>query len=59
MNGPARCSGLEVMRYDASSLGRELGDDFILMEQVPHTHMTPWGSEQQFMFFRYIYRPAR
>jgi SAM-dependent methyltransferase len=58
MNGPQRCSGLEVVRYDSSRLGRELGQEFELLEEMAHVHTTPWGAEQQFTFFRYRYRPA-
>ena len=49
-DGPERCSGLPVARYDAQSLGRALGDAFELVETLPHQHRTPWGSEQRFQF---------
>lgn len=58
LDGPSRCSGLEVMRYDASTLGRELGAEFLLQEEVAETHVTPWGAMQRFVYFRYIYQPA-
>jgi len=48
-DGPTRCSGLEVMRYDAESLARELGPDFTLEDQLRITHRTPSGSEQKFV----------
>jgi 2-polyprenyl-3-methyl-5-hydroxy-6-metoxy-1,4-benzoquinol methylase len=47
--GPERCSGLPVARYDAESLGWVLGDAFELIE-TRRQHMTPWGSEQRFQF---------
>ena len=31
LNGPERCSGLPVVRYDAESLGQTLGDGFALV----------------------------
>jgi SAM-dependent methyltransferase len=49
-DGPERCSGLPVVRYDAESLGWVLGDAFELIETRRHQHMTPWGSEQRFQF---------
>jgi ubiquinone/menaquinone biosynthesis C-methylase UbiE len=49
-DGPERCSGLPVVRYDAESLGRALGCAFELVETCRHEHLTPAGSEQRFQF---------
>ena len=49
-DGPERCSGLPVMRYDAESLGRALGREFRLLQTRRHEHATPWGSRQVFQF---------
>jgi hypothetical protein len=49
-DGPERCSGLPVIRYDAASLGEVLGDNFILVETRRHDHHTPMGSTQRFQF---------
>ena len=49
-DGPERCSGLCVMRYDAETLGRTLGQEFDLIETRRHSHTTPWGSTQSFQF---------
>lgn len=48
--GPERCSGLPVIRYDAASLSAELGDAFDLVEARVEIHRTPSGSEQQFLY---------
>jgi trans-aconitate methyltransferase len=58
-DGPERCSGLPVVRYDAESLGRALGDAFELVETRRHEHMTPWGSEQRFQFSVFRRAPGR
>lgn len=50
--GPVRCSGLDIVQYDAAKLTAELGPDFRLEEQRAETHLTPAGKEQQFGFFR-------
>jgi SAM-dependent methyltransferase len=50
LDGPERCSGLPVMRYDAASLAEMLGEDFVLVEARGHRHTTPWRSMQQFQF---------
>jgi trans-aconitate methyltransferase len=49
-DGPEKCSGLPVMRYDAESLGRTLGGAFKLVEARREAHVTPWNSVQQFQF---------
>jgi trans-aconitate methyltransferase len=49
-DGPERCSGLPVMRYDAESLGLALGGTFELIETRRDEHLTPWGSKQRFQF---------
>jgi SAM-dependent methyltransferase len=50
LDGPERCSGLPVIRYDAASLGKVLGDTFTLVETRPHDHHTPMGGTQRFQF---------
>ena len=50
LDGPERCSGLPVVRYDATSLGHALGSDFDLIETRRHDHATPMGSTQRFQF---------
>ncbi len=49
-DGPARCSGLEVMRYSPDSLHSEFGQDFELVDSANETHHTPFGAEQKFMY---------
>ena len=49
-DGPERCSGLPVMRYDAESLGRALGPAFKLVHTERHEHATPWDARQVFQF---------
>jgi 2-polyprenyl-3-methyl-5-hydroxy-6-metoxy-1,4-benzoquinol methylase len=50
LDGPERCSGLPVVRYDAASLGKVLGEVFNLVETRRHDHHTPIGSIQRFQF---------
>jgi ubiquinone/menaquinone biosynthesis C-methylase UbiE len=50
LEGPERCSGLSVMRYDAGMLGAILGTDFRLIDSRRHDHATPWGVVQRFQF---------
>jgi 2-polyprenyl-3-methyl-5-hydroxy-6-metoxy-1,4-benzoquinol methylase len=50
LDGPERCSGLPVVRYDAASLGEVLGDAFSLIETKRHDHRTPMGTMQRFQF---------
>jgi ubiquinone/menaquinone biosynthesis C-methylase UbiE len=48
--GPAKCSGLEVMRYDAESLHGEFGGQFRLVKSSKELHQTPFGTTQQFLY---------
>lgn len=48
--GPTKCSGLEVMRYDAESLHNEFGGQFRLVENSKELHQTPFGTTQQFLY---------
>jgi 2-polyprenyl-3-methyl-5-hydroxy-6-metoxy-1,4-benzoquinol methylase len=48
--GPTKCSGLEVMRYDAESLHGEFGGRFRLVESSKELHQTPLGTTQQFLY---------
>ena len=50
IDGPEKCSGLPVKRYDAPSLAKELGECFELMDARRHDHSTPWNSAQHFQF---------
>jgi 2-polyprenyl-3-methyl-5-hydroxy-6-metoxy-1,4-benzoquinol methylase len=48
--GPAKCSGLDVVRYDADSLHGEFGAHFRLIESATELHQTPFGTNQQFLY---------
>lgn len=50
VDGPERCSGLPVVRYDADGLARVLGPAFALVDTRPHRHTTPSGAIQSFRF---------
>jgi 2-polyprenyl-3-methyl-5-hydroxy-6-metoxy-1,4-benzoquinol methylase len=48
--GPARCSGLGVVRYDAESLHREFGVHFRMLGSSRELHRTPLGTIQHFLY---------
>ncbi len=52
-DGPERCSGLPVARYSPETLRLGLGDEFRLVESVPHVHHTPRGTAQSFQYSRF------
>ena len=48
--GPTKCSGLDVVRYDADSLHDEFGGRFRLVDSSKELHNTPFGTTQQFLY---------
>ena len=50
LEGPVKCSGLEVVRYDAESLHAEFGARFRLIKSSKELHQTPFGTTQQFLY---------
>lgn len=48
--GPTKCSGLEVVRYDANGLHEEFGARFELEQSEIEVHRTPFGTTQQFLY---------
>ncbi|PLP57277.1 SAM-dependent methyltransferase [Mesorhizobium loti] len=49
-DGPEKCSGLTVQRYDAQSLSAALGAGFRPIDGRLYDHVTPWGATQHFHF---------
>jgi 2-polyprenyl-3-methyl-5-hydroxy-6-metoxy-1,4-benzoquinol methylase len=50
LDGPEKCSGLEVRRYDGNALAAEVGPQFRLLKSVPELHRTPWNALQSFQY---------
>ncbi len=53
IGGPQKCSGLDIVQYDAEKLSAELGEGYSLMEEAHELHITPAHKEQKFAYFRY------
>ena len=53
LDGPERCSGLPVVRYDAAAISKILGPSFDLLQSRIHAHQTPTGAIQRFQFNRF------
>lgn len=49
-DGPEKCSGLPVMRYQPETLHAEFGETFLLVEHEKEAHQTPFGTVQQFVY---------
>jgi trans-aconitate methyltransferase len=49
-DGPAQCSGLDVMRWSSEALAHAVGDTFVPIASVHENHQTPWGKPQAFTF---------
>lgn len=49
-DGPERCSGMPVRRYEPELLAAECGDAFLLADSRRHLHHTPAGIPQSFQY---------
>jgi len=54
IGGPKKCSGLDIVQYDATGLSNELGREFLLLEEEQENHLTPDGRLQRFGYYRFI-----
>ena len=57
LDGPSKCSGLDVCRYDSARLTGELGQQFKLLREISHTHVSPAGKQQHFIFCLFEHSP--
>lgn len=55
LDGPSRCSGLDIVQYDAEKLTTELGAGFELEDTGYEVHFTPAGHQQKFAYFLFKY----
>ena len=51
VNGPDRCSGLPVVRYDDQKMNKVLPSELLLTESVIRNHFTPGGIKQEYCYF--------
>ena len=49
-NGPSKCSGLEIKQYSESDLENQLTKGFNKIKCVTENHITPFNTEQNFLF---------
>ena len=50
INGPKKCSGLDVSQYSEQSLNQIFKSDFNLLESFYIDHQTPFDTTQNFLF---------
>lgn len=56
IDGPSKCSGLDIVQYDEHTLVAVLGNGFQLMESGFENHFTPAGKQQKFAYFRFVFK---
>ncbi len=49
-NGPAKCSGLEIKRYNETELEAQLSIGFEKIKCIKEDHITPFNTTQNFLF---------
>ncbi len=50
LEGPKKCSGLDIVQYSPETMHDEFGNSFDLIESVLETHNTPFGTTQDFVY---------
>lgn len=50
LNGPKKCSGLDVVQYSPDSMHHEFGKSFELVKSISETHETPFNTTQEFIY---------
>ena len=53
IDGPLKCSGLDIVQYDVDKLTAALGTGFDLIKSGHDVHLTPAGKQQKFAFFHF------
>jgi 2-polyprenyl-3-methyl-5-hydroxy-6-metoxy-1,4-benzoquinol methylase len=51
IGGPAKCSGLDIVQYDAEKISQEFESHFKLIKETSEIHITPVGREQLFGYY--------
>ena len=51
VGGPMKCSGLNVVQYNAEKISNEFYSQFELVGETAETHITPANREQLFSYF--------
>ncbi len=54
LDGPSMCSGLPIVRYDATSMTRAVAPWFEPVRFEEETHVTPGGAEQRFLYGDFV-----
>jgi 2-polyprenyl-3-methyl-5-hydroxy-6-metoxy-1,4-benzoquinol methylase len=49
-NGPDKCSGLPISKYNVEELIALFSDKFKIINHLYETHQTPWSSSQNFVY---------
>ena len=51
LSGPEKCSGLDIVQYDAGKMKSVLPENLDLIDTISDTHVMPNNSTQEFMYF--------
>ena len=54
LDGPEKCSGLEIVRYSTETLSEIFSENFKLIKTKTEEHKTPGGSSQSFVYCRFV-----
>ena len=51
LDGPDKCSGLDIVQYDEAKMRLELSKNLYISKSIMHTHVKPSGNKQAYIYF--------
>jgi len=54
LDGPEKCSGLDIVQYSPETLSAIFSECFLLIETSTEQHVTPSGAQQSFVYCRFV-----
>jgi len=55
LDGPTKCSDLEIVQYDREKMVAAVGDGFEFIGERSENHITPADREQKFGYYHFRY----
>jgi ubiquinone/menaquinone biosynthesis C-methylase UbiE len=54
IDGPSKCSDLDIVQYHSAKIINELGDEFELIDEKNEVHKTPVNKARKFVYYHFV-----